>query len=142
MRLFRQIMVGASLALLLPALAAEAYDEKEPILCAIRDVSDCGADYPCVKATPESVALPDFFEIDLASNKITSVGWAAPAVSPIENIERLHGRLILQGGDASGDNPRGGVGWTMTVDEDDGKLIIAGVGDGFALVIFGSCVQR
>ena len=51
------------------------------------------------------------------------------------------GKLILQGGDASGDDPSGGVGWTMSLDKTNGKLVISGVGDGFALVVFGNCIN-
>lgn len=132
----------ACLLLALPSLAGAAFNEREPILCAIRDVNECSADHKCAKVTTESVALPDFFEIDLSKKLIASVGPVDRGTSPIERVERLNGKLILQGGDASGDNPRSGVGWTLTIDEDDGKLSIAGVGTDFALVAFGSCVQR
>jgi hypothetical protein len=142
MRLLRKFMAVGWLALAIPSLATAAFDANEPILCAIRDVNDCGASYACMEVTPEAVALPDFFAIDLAGKSISSVGTTDVTASPIERVERLNGKLILQGGDASGDNPRGGVGWTLTLNEDDGKLVIAGVGDGFALVVFGSCVQQ
>ncbi|MGB8712512.1 MAG: hypothetical protein WCD50_05230 [Onishia taeanensis] len=129
--------------LILPVLGstAVAFEEEAPIFCAIRDVNDCGANYPCVEVSPESVALPDFFEVDLGNNMISSVGSANIATTPIERTERLNGKLILQGGDASGNNPRGGVGWTLSVDEESGKMVLSGVGDGFALVVFGSCLQ-
>jgi len=142
MRQFNKYVIRVCLLLAFPSLAAAAFNENESILCAIRDVNDCGASYACVEVTPESVALPDFFAIDLAGKLISSRGTAEVTASPIGRIERLNGKLILQGGDASGDNPRGGVGWTLTLNEDDGKLVIAGVGDGFALVVFGSCVQQ
>ncbi len=130
------------LVLAIPSLVMAEIDHNKPILCAIRDVDDCGANYACVEVTPEDVALPDFFEIDLVKNVIASVGAINVGTSPIERVASLNGKLILQGGDASGDNARGGVGWTLTVDEDDGKVILAGVGNGFALVVFGSCVQQ
>ena len=142
MQPFIKFLSRACLALAVPALATAAFDGSKPILCAIHNVDDCGADYDCVQVTPESVALPDFFTIDLASKQITSAGTADVAASPIGRIERLNGKLILQGGDASGDNARGSVGWTMTINEDDGRMVIAGVGEGFALVVFGSCLQQ
>lgn len=142
MRKFSKFLVGTGLVLMLPSIAAQAFDEKAPILCAIRDISECGVDYPCVEVTPGEVALPDFFEIDLAGKQIRSAGAAAPAASPIGRIERLNGKLVLQGGDASGDNPRGGLGWTMMVNEGNGGLVVAGVADGFAMVVFGSCLQK
>jgi hypothetical protein len=142
MRQFNKFLSGMSLMLAIPSLALAAFDGNEPVLCAIRDVHECGAGNACSEVTPESVVLPDFFAIDLSSQQITSVGTGDVTVSPIERVERLNGKLILQGGDASGDNPRGGVGWTLTLNEADGKMVMAGVGDGFAVVVFGSCVQQ
>lgn len=142
MRQFTKSIFSVCLALALPSLTMAAFEEKEPILCAIRDVNECGESSACVKVTADSVALPDFLEIRLDKKLISSVGSVNQESTPIERVERLNGKLIIQGGDASGDNPRGGVGWTLTVNEDDGRLVLAGVGDGFALVVFGSCIQQ
>jgi len=142
MRRFKKFIYKVCLAMAIPSLAAAAFDGNEPILCAIRDVNDCGADYACKAVTPEDVALPDFFAIDLVDMRISSVGPTDVAVTPIERVERLQEKIILQGGDVSGDNPRDAVGWTLSLNKDDGKLVVAGVGDGFALVLFGSCIQQ
>lgn len=130
------------LALVTPSLVMAEIDVQRPILCAIRDVADCGADYACIEVKPDDVALPDFFEIDLGNKVISSVGSVNVGVSPIKLVDRVNGKLILQGGDERGDNLRGAVGWTLTVNENSGKVVIAGVSDEFALVAFGSCVQK
>lgn len=142
MRQFTKCVCQLLLASAIPTVAAASFDENRPILCALQDVRECSEDYDCIQVTPAAVALPDFFEIALSRKQIASVGPVDQGSTPIERVERLQGNLILQGGDASGDNPRGGVGWTLTLNETDGKLVMAGVGNGFSLVAFGNCIQQ
>lgn len=121
---------------------AGQFDINKPILCAIQAVDECSVGESCIKVKPETVSLPDFINIDLVNKQVSSAGSSPMATSPIKGFEYIQGKLILQGGDASGDNPRGGVGWTMSLNDATGKMTIAGVADGFAMIVFGSCLQR
>ena len=58
--------------------------------------------------------------------------------SPIKTVAtaaQVHDHLILQGGEPSGHNPSGGIGWMLSMDTDMGKITIAGVGDGTSLLL-------
>ena len=57
-------------------------------------------------------------------------------------MERLAGRLLLQGGDLSDENPNGGIGWSMIIDESSGRMSLSGVALEFALVANGACMLR
>ena len=142
MNKFTKLLITPVMLVVIQLPMALHADTNTTILCAIQDIKECAVNEPCIKVTPESVALPDFLSIDLKNKIVSSVGVSPVATAHIERVERLHGKLIMQGGDASGDNPRGGVGWTMALDETSGKIVASGVGDGFALVLFGSCIKQ
>jgi hypothetical protein len=138
----RAIAVLSSAAVSLPALAAP-FDGSAPLLCGIRTVMECDEIYECYQTTPEDVNLPDFFQVNLADKEIIAAGIRrAGSRTPIERVEHLGGKLLLQGGDVSAENQRGGVGWSMIIDETDGKLSMSGVSQQFALVIYGACMVR
>jgi hypothetical protein len=40
------------------------FDGSKPLLCAIIEIYDCGAEGECEKATPGEVDAPRFFKID------------------------------------------------------------------------------
>jgi hypothetical protein len=54
----------------------------------------------------------------------------------------LSGKLPLQGGDLSDENPNGGVGWSMIIDEANGRMSLSGVALELALVANGACMLR
>ena len=54
---------------------------------------------------------------------------------PIKTIAQVRDYLILQGGEPSGHNPSGGIGWMLSMDTGMGKITIAGVGDGTSLLL-------
>jgi hypothetical protein len=138
----RAIAALLAAAVSLPALAA-SFDGSAPLLCGIRTVMECDDIFECYQTTPEDVNLPDFFQINLADKEIVAAGVRrAGASTPIERVEHLGGKLLLQGGDISAENERGGVGWSMIIDEADGKLSMSGVSQQFALVVYGACMVR
>jgi len=137
-----KIFIAFTLGLLTVSANAAQFDVQRPLLCAIQQIDECTAGEDCVGVTPQSVSLPDFLWIDLANKRVTSAGTQALTSSPIKGVERMNGKLIIQGGDAAGNNPRGGVGWTLSLNEATGKMTIAGVADGFAMIVFGSCIQE
>ena len=119
---------------------AETFDGSKPMLCATQYVSQCDVGADCVNVTPESVNLPDFFQIDVAGNLISSTPESArEATTPIERSEHLDGKLVLQGADDGIEDVRDGLGWTLAINEETGKMVISASGDGFAVVVFGAC---
>ena len=62
--------------------------------------------------------------------------------SRIENLERIDGKLILQGAEDGIREVRDGVGWSMAISEETGKMVLTGSGDQVTFVVFGACVPR
>ena len=143
MKPLKYIMPAAFAGVLCSPVLAGPFDGTAPMTCAVQTVAECGRDNECYPVTLEMVNLPDFFHVDFAAQQITAAGARrAGDVTPIERFEHLAGRLLLQGGDLSEDNPNGGIGWSMIVDGDSGRMSLSGVTVDFVLVLNGACLLR
>src|SRR5262245_11248483 len=126
------VMLAAAALCVAPcsATAAGKYDGSVPLLCVPAVVSECGAEGDCKRVTADSVNLPPFFKVDVKAQKVHSE--EAGRASPITNIERLNGTMVLHGAQA-------GRGWMMTVSEETGKMSAAISSAGEGWLIFGAC---
>ena len=123
--------------------SAGSFDGTAPLTCGIQMVVECDRDNECYPVTLEMVNLPDFFHVDFAAGQISAAGIRrAGNTTPIERVERLGGRLLLQGGELSDENPNGGIGWSMILDEGSGRMVLSGVSLEFSLVANGACMLR
>jgi hypothetical protein len=111
--------------------AASKYDGSVPLLCVPLSVTECGAEGGCQQGTPQSVNLPQFFRVDFKTMTIRAVEEGRE--SAIKNVDRVNGKLILQG-------VQGQLGWTLIISEDMGQMsaTIGGAGEGY--LIFGTCM--
>jgi hypothetical protein len=134
-------LVG-SLALSAVAMA-EPFDGGKIMLCANQSASECVAGADCVNVSPGSVNLPNFFQINTGEKLISAVpGSGLTSTTTIERVEHLDGKLMLQGADDGIKDVRDGAGWTMSINEATGQMVMTTAGDGFAVVVFGACTLR
>jgi hypothetical protein len=124
--------------LMISSSAVAAFDGSQTLLCATQAVNECVAGEHCEFVAPESVNVPDFFVVDATNAVIESSGRQ----TAIERAESLDGKLVLQGADDGVEGVRDGLGWTMVIDDTTGKMSLTGAGDGFAIVVFGACMER
>lgn len=118
-------------------IANAAFDGSSKFLCATQSVSECVAGQHCEFVSPASMNIPDFYTVSGSDKLIEGDGRQ----TPIERVENLDGKLILQGADDGVKDLRDGMGWTMIVDNATGKMSLTAAGDGFAVVIFGACIE-
>lgn len=143
MNLIRRTIPAVFATLACVPVFAAPFDGTAPLTCSIQSVAECDRDNECYPVSLEMVNLPDFFHVDFAAKQISAAGVRrAGDTTPIERVERLGGRLLLQGGELSDENPNGGVGWSMLVDESSGRMSLSGVALEFALVANGACMLR
>ena len=122
---------------------AEPFDGGKIMLCANQYASECVAGTDCVNVAPGSVNLPDFFLVDAGKKLISATPESgSTATTSIERVEHLDGKLMLQGADDGIKDVRDGAGWTMSINEATGKMVMTTAGDGFAVVAFGACALR
>lgn len=122
---------------------AEPFDGGNVMLCANQYAAECTAGMDCETVTAASVNLPDFFLVDTGNKLISATPESgSDATTAIERVEHLDGKLMLQGADDGIKDVRDGAGWTMSINESSGKMVMTAAGDGFAVVLFGACTLR
>jgi hypothetical protein len=125
------------------AIHAANFDTSKPLLCSIRDVNECTLDGGCQKVSLEEAAMPQFLKFDLPNKKvIPATPMEGKQPTSIKEMERIEGKLILQGAEEGPDKIKDGLGWTAAISEENGKLIFTASGDDVAFVAFGTCVGQ
>ena len=144
MRSAKLLVRAICLVTMLPfAIHAADFDTSKPLLCSIKDVMECTPDGGCQKRSLEEASMPEFLKFDLPNKKVipaTPVEGKQP--TSIKEMERIEGKLILQGAEEGPDKIKDGLGWTAAISEENGKLIFTASGDEVAFVAFGTCVAQ
>jgi len=121
------------------SIMAGDFDGSKAIQCTLVDTIECLPGGECTKVTPAEVNLPDTIFIDYAKKSISVKKGDNKRTSIIENMEKIDGKLIIQGAEDGVKDQRDGLGWTIAVNDSTGKLVVTGSGDDVGFVIFGSC---
>ena len=118
--------------------ALAEFDGSEPLVCSFGHVIECDAGSECRAVTNESVDAPDFLKLDFKKKQVvaTTAGQDSPPDS-IDNLVDLTTHLVVQGvqGTSKGDT----LGWSMSIDQETGQMVVTGAGDHAGFVIFGAC---
>jgi len=127
---------GSLVALLLAGAAggvpAEGLDGKTAMICAATTTVVCARGGECVSGTPEAVNLPTFWHVDPVGKVAKSRRpGGEQRTSAIKTVSLEGGSLVLQGSDE-------GVGWSVSVARDSGKMVLT-VGSDIGYLVFGEC---
>jgi hypothetical protein len=103
------------------------------ILCTAVDVNICYASGGCENAPPWDLNIPDFIEIDVKEKVLrTTVASGQNRSTPIKNIERTDGLLVIQGFEA-------GRAFSFLIHESTGRLSTAVAREDINVAVFGVC---
>ncbi len=139
MRFFAACL-GVVAVLGMASSAHAVVDGSEPVICASADVMECVPGGSCQRINAVEAGIPRFLRIDFAGQKITRTRPNGDDVSSeIERSETVDGRLILQGAEDGFEGVRDGIGWSLSIDEENGDMVLTGSGEEVAFVIFGAC---
>jgi hypothetical protein len=134
-------LIGLSIFMSSFAVWAGDFDGSRPLLFSVISAMECTPDNGCHAVTVDSVDLPRFLKIDF--NKKTIGPASESNVRPdsaIERMERVDGKLILQGAEDGYESVRDGLGWTIAIAEGTGRVVMTASGDQVAFVVFGACL--
>ena len=133
-------LIGLSIFMSSLTVWADDFDGSRPLLFSVISVMECTPDDGCRAVTIDSADLPRFLKIDLNEKTIgpASESDTRPA-STIERMERVDGKLILQGAEDGYESVRDGLGWTIAIAEGTGRVVMTASGDQVAFVVFGAC---
>ena len=126
------------LCVLIAPLAATAgdFDGSKPLICAAVSTVSCSDGNECHRGIAEDIDFPQFLRIDFVKNKITTTrNPQIEKITDIRNMERLEGELILQG-------VEGGRGWSLSIWEATGKMVITASGQEEGFIVFGACTPQ
>jgi hypothetical protein len=133
------IMVTIAWMFSAPAVAGN-FDGSKELLCAVMDIIECIPGGKCQEVTAEEVGIPNFLRIDINEKKLSAtLGDGSKKNSVIKNIEKIDGKVILQGAEDGIEGVRDGLGWSLSIDEENGKMVLTASGDAVAFVMFGAC---
>jgi hypothetical protein len=126
----------------MPASAGD-FDGSKELMCACIRVIECGPDGNCVQVSAEEIGIPQFLKINFEQKTISAPQWGENQTpSRIENLERIDGKLILEGAEDGYKEVRDGTGWSIAISEETGKMVLTESGDQVAFVVFGACIPK
>jgi hypothetical protein len=140
-----KVFIALVLILAAAPLAAQAadFDGSKPLLCAVISITECTPNDGCQKTTIENAGMPQFLKFNPVQKTVTPaepIEGRKP--TQIERMERVEGKLILQGAEDGVENVHDGLGWTAAISEATGKFILTASGEEVAFVVFGACIAQ
>jgi len=115
------------------SIAVAEFDSSKMLLCATIETFECVSGVECKWGTAQSINLPQFLKIDFKEKKISGTRENGEVLTTkIENMEHGNGKLVLQG-------TQNNKGWSMVINEIDGKMTITASDDQAGFVVFGAC---
>jgi hypothetical protein len=133
-KLMLLLLVCLSLCIITNSTEGAQFDGSRTLICALIEIHECAPGGDCQRVRAEDINIPQFFTIDVKTNKIQGTNPDGTVRSTaIERLEHVSGKLILQGGEE-------GKGWTLAIDEKTGKMSLAIAGEEAGFVIFGACI--
>ena len=130
--------LGAAWCLLGSAQATEANPAE--VLCSTMHVVECDAIGPCEKVSALAADAPRFVRVKLAEKKVVTIHEGdRKQTTAIRGMARSDGLILLQGVEPAQEGERSALGWTMSMDESTGHMVISASGRDVGYTLFGAC---
>ena len=137
------ILLAAVMVFLTKPSSAGIFNGETPLLCSVHQLFECDPPNACQAVTPDQIRGVSHLNIDFVKKVVTTAGEQSPRKSDIRNIETdVDGKLIIQGVDNGEPGVRDGAGWSISIMDPEGTMVMAVAGDGFAVVGLGACVPQ
>lgn len=126
----------------MPLVVSAGFDSSSEFLCASVDVMECLPAKGCNRVAADDVDIPRFIKVDVKNKQVVTGAKGDKRKTAIERVEKIDGKLMLQGAeDGREGGAPDGIGWSMSVVENSGNMVLTASGDGVAFVIFGACTS-
>ena len=120
--------------------AEENIDIPGPAICASQEAMECEPVDGCHRVSLDEIHGPQFISLKPGdSTLIVTLSDGRNQTSTAERREKVDGKFIFQGSEEADAENEDGVGWTMLVAEDTGRMTLTVSSNGVAWVIFGAC---
>lgn len=131
----RALTIAVLLGLCLAAapLRADDVTGAERLLCSSLQVTISGEDGTCKVDQPWNLNVPQFFEVDLATGRLsTTAASGENRATTADSVKREGGLIILQGFE-------NGRAFSFMISEPTGLVTVAVARDGVGVTAFGAC---
>lgn len=130
----RRLPAIATIACLCAPLAhADSLVGAQALLCSSVKVTACPASEHCTTSLPWELNVPQFLQIDLAKEEMSTTQASGEARSTaIQSTMREDGMIVLQGVD-------NGRAFSFMIIEETGLMSVAVARDGITVSVFGAC---
>jgi len=135
------LAVVAAAAVAAAPAAGEQFDGKRTLLCSAFRMFECDLANGCVPVTAEELGSESSWTLDFKKKEFTGTSENA-LPNAMEQVKLLDGKLFLSGIQDGLPIKRDGVAWSVAINNPDGVMTKAVVGEGFGIVGLGSCVPR
>ena len=110
------------------------------ILCSTVHVVECDVATPCEKTSALTADAPRFLRVNLAEKTVETIREGnRKQITVIQGIARSGGLVLLQGVESAREGERSALGWTMSMDESNGSMVITASGRDVGYTLFGAC---
>jgi len=145
MKLRTPVVILFTIGLACGASTAQAsyFDGEDALLCTLHRLYECDAPNGCLAVTPGEIRGVSHLDIDFATKTITHANLESKQKSIIQTVKTgIDGKLILQGIEDGEPDERDGAGWTISIMDPEGTMVMTTSADGFAVVGLGACVPK
>lgn len=129
----------AIVAVIVTAAAAASADDltgSTHFICSAAQMNRCATDGECTSGAPWKHNIPQFIQVDLKEKTLsTTPASGQNRVTPIKNLERADGLIILQGAE-------NGRAFSFLIVEQTGIATISVALDDAGVVVFGACTPN
>jgi hypothetical protein len=126
------------------AFAAQSspFDGKTNLTCTVQQLFECDS-YAGCRAVAEDVAYPiRHLDVDVGKKAVTIEHIQTNLTSAITNSAVVQDKLVLQGTDSGIKGEPGGGGWSMSINQTYGTMIMTTTAQDVAFVGMGGCVAK
>jgi hypothetical protein len=122
------------------AWAQKSDDIPGPAICASQEALECSPVAGCSRVSLASIDGPQFISLKPGEPRlIVTLANGDIKTAKVERHEKLDGKFIYQGSEEANPEADDGVGWTLLISEDTGRMVVTLAGADTAFVIFGAC---
>mgnify|MGYP001815883655 CR=1 FL=1 len=140
--IYKPLALVALTATATTASADSYFDGKQPLLCSVYQLFECDAPNACTKVTPEQIDGFSHLDIDFKKKLIIQPGVDSDKKSTIKSVETIDSKLFIQSIEDGAQGVRDGAGWTISIMDPEGTMVMAVAADGFGVIALGACVPK
>jgi hypothetical protein len=133
------ILASAPLAF---AAQSTPFDGKTNLTCTVQQLFECDSFAGC-RAVAEDVAYPiRHLDVDVGKKSVTIEHIQTSLTSTITSSAVVQDKLVLQGTDSGLKGEPGGGGWSMSINQTYGTMILTTTAQDVAFVGMGACIGK